>query len=457
MNNLRTLILAAGKGTRMKSKKAKVLHQVGGATLIEHVLWAAKALTPDIWLVVGHQADKVRSLVPEAKFVEQSEQLGTGHAVLMAREHFAGYTGDLLILPGDATLITSETLSSFLGFHRDGGYAATVLTAEIPDSTGYGRIVRGDNGVESIIEHRDGTPEILKICEINSSIYVFDSPALFEALSKVRNSNTQREYYLTDVIAILVAQRQRVGAFRVTHAEEILGINTRQELAAVDRLMRTQKCEALMASGVTIMDPANTFIDARVEIGPDSVLYPSVQIYGETVIGEDVEIHSFSRISNSRIGAHSSVLESCVIDDSVVGENVTIGPFARLRPETKLEEGVKVGNFVEIKKTTVGRGTKAMHLAYLGDATIGKNVNIGAGTITCNYDGIHKHPTYIEDGVFVGSDTQLIAPVRIGKDAYVGAGSSITDDVPPESLAIARGRQTVKEGWVRQKKEKSNR
>lgn len=455
MDNLRVLILAAGKSARMKSKYAKVLHRVGGKTLIEHVLPSARTLSTDVSVVVGYSADKVKALLSDVKFIDQKQQLGTGHAVMAARESFAGYNGDVLVLPGDVPLIDRATLESFVKFHRDGGFQASVLTADIENPHGYGRIVRrNDDEVDSIVEHRDATPEILKIPEINSSIYVFDAPRLFESLSKIRNDNAQREYYLTDVIGTLVGEGQKAGAFKVQHAEEILGINTREELAAVDRVMRRRKCEALMAGGVTIVDPGSTFIDADVQIGADTVIYPSVQIEGQTVIGDDVTIRSFSRVSNSKIGAKSKVFEGCVIEDSELGEQVLAGPYAHLRLGTALADTVRVGNFVEIKKSTLGAGTKSMHLAYLGDATIGKNVNVGAGVITCNYDGVSKHPTVIEDGVFVGTDSQLIAPVRIGKGAYIAAGSSITDDVPPESLAIARGRQTIKEGWVKRRKKK---
>jgi bifunctional UDP-N-acetylglucosamine pyrophosphorylase/glucosamine-1-phosphate N-acetyltransferase len=320
---------------------------------------------------------------------------------------------------------------------------------------GYGRIVRKkDDEVESIIEHRDANSEILKIREINSSIYVFDAAALFEALAKVGTNNAQGEFYLTDAIGLLVQSRKKVGAFKIDNSDEVLGINTRQELSAVDRVMRRNKCEALMTSGVTVIDPDSTFIDVDVHIGPDTVIYPSVQIQGQTFIGEDVTIHSFSRITNSKIGARSVVLNGCVVADSTLGEQVSIGPYTHLRPNTTLADTVRVGNFVEIKKSSLGSGTKSMHLAYLGDATIGENVNVGAGTITCNYDGFKKHPTFIEDGAFIGTDSQLIAPVRIGKNAYVAAGSSITDDVPPDSLAIARGRQAVKEGWVKERKKR---
>ena len=460
MENLRVLILAAGKSTRMKSKYAKVLHRAGGAALIEHVLRAARAVSTDISIVVGHSADGVKALLPESKFVEQKEQLGTGHAVMSARESFKGYSGNVLILPGDVPLVSAKTLEAFVKAHVEGGFSGSILTAEIPNPSGYGRIVRKndpevDSGdVDSIVEHRDADPEVLKIREINSSIYVFDAPALFDALARVGTNNAQGEFYLTDAIGILVNDRKKVGAFKIGNADEILGINTRQELAAVDHIMRRKKCEALMAEGVTIVDPASTFIDIDVQIGADTIIYPSVQIQGQTFIGEDVTIHSFSRISNSKIGARTVVLEGCVIVQSNLGEEVSIGPYSHLRFEVTLGDTVKVGNFVEIKKSSLGAGTKAGHLAYLGDATIGKDVNIGAGTITCNYDGTRKHPTIIEDGAFIGTDSQLIAPVRIGKNAYVAAGSSITDDVPPDSLAIARGRQAVKEGWVKQRRKK---
>jgi bifunctional UDP-N-acetylglucosamine pyrophosphorylase / glucosamine-1-phosphate N-acetyltransferase len=456
MENLRVLILAAGKSTRMKSRYAKVLHRVGGRTLIDHVLKVARNLSNDISVVVGHSAEQVKAAVSEVTFIDQIQQLGTGHAVLAAREHFSGYSGDVLIMPGDVPLITETTLSPFLKFHRENGFHASVLTADIDDPRGYGRIVRRtSNELDSIVEHRDASPDILKIREINSGIYIFNAPALFESLTKIKNDNVQREYYLTDVIGILGSLKQKIGAFKVKSAEEILGINTRQELAAVDRVMRRMKCESLMADGVTIIDPESVYIDSAVEIGPDTVIYPSVQIYGETVIGEEATIHSFSRISSSRVGARTVVLEGCIINESTIGEGVSIGPYTHLRTAVKLENNTKVGNFVEIKKSTLGTGTKSMHLAYLGDATIGKNVNIGAGVITCNYDGVHKHPTTIEDGAFVGTDSQLIAPVRIGKDAYIAAGSSITENVPSESLAIGRGRQVNKEGWAKGRKKKS--
>ncbi len=452
-NNVRVLILAAGKSTRMKSKHAKVLHRAGGRSLIEHVLGVARNLSPDISVVVGHSADQVRAAIPEANFVDQKEQLGTGHAVLAAREDFSGYAGDVLVMPGDVPLISADTLKVFLRFHREGGFRASVLTAEMEDPRGYGRIVRRNGQeVQSIVEHRDATPDVLKIREINSGIYVFNAAALFESLTKIRNDNAQREYYLTDVIGILVGQKQKVGAFKVSWAEEVLGINTRQELAAVDQILRRRKCESLMADGVTIIDPATVYVDVDVEIGADSVIYPSVQIYGKTVIGEDVTIHSFTRISNSKVGDRTLVREGSLVSDTTIAEDAIIGPYANLHTGTVLGQAAQVGNFVEVKKSTFGADSKAKHLAYLGDATIGNKVNIGAGVITCNYDGVKKHPTIVEDGAFVGTDSQLIAPVRIGKGSYVAAGSSITEDVPPDSLAVARGRQVNKEGWVKNRK-----
>jgi bifunctional UDP-N-acetylglucosamine pyrophosphorylase/glucosamine-1-phosphate N-acetyltransferase len=407
-------------------------------------------------VVVGHQAEQVKALLPGVEFVEQKEQLGTGHALMCARESLAGFSGDLLVLPGDVPLIPTETIRAFLQFHWNGKFQASVLTADVADPHGYGRIVRrNDNEIDGIVEHRDASADVLKIHEINSSIYVFNTTALFDALSKVRNKNAQAEYYLTDVIGILSGEGKKVGAWKAPHPEEILGINTRLELAATDRIMRRRKCDALMAEGVTIVDPASTFIDEDVQIGADSVIYPSVQIYGASVVGEDVTIQSFSRITNSRIGARTTVLESCIVVDSSIGEDVSVGPFAHFRMGTRLDDTVKIGNFVEIKKSTLGRGTKSMHLAYMGDATIGKNVNIGAGVITVNYDGINKNPTTIDDDAFIGSDSQLIAPVHVGRGGFVAAGSTITEDVPSESLAIGRGRQVNKENRAPHRKKKS--
>jgi bifunctional UDP-N-acetylglucosamine pyrophosphorylase / glucosamine-1-phosphate N-acetyltransferase len=455
MENLQVLILAAGKGTRMKSRKAKVLHQVGGNALIEHVFRAAQSVSARVLVVVGHQAEQVKELLPSAIFVEQKEQLGTGHAVLSAREALRGFSGDLLVLPGDVPLIGGDSLEHFVQFHRDGGYAASVLTADIADPFGYGRIVRRtDNEVNSIVEHRDASPEVLQITEINSSIYVFRTSDLFAALAHVGNRNSQAEYYLTDVIGILTSEKERVGACKAASPVEILGINTRQELAGIDHFLRSQKCESLMMEGVTIIDPESTFIDLDVQVGQDTIIYPSVQLERGTVLADDVTVRSFSRISNCRIGARSTVLEGCILKNSEIGEDVSLGPFAHLRGDVILEDTVKIGNFVEIKKSKLGRGTKSGHLAYLGDATIGQNVNIGAGVITANYDGSKKSETHIGDDAFIGTNSTLIAPVRVDQGAFVAAGSTIHDDVPAEALAIARQRQVVKEGRAPHRKKK---
>jgi bifunctional UDP-N-acetylglucosamine pyrophosphorylase / glucosamine-1-phosphate N-acetyltransferase len=455
MENLQVLILAAGKGTRMKSRKAKVLHQVGGHALIEHVFRAAQLISSRVLAVVGHQAELVRKRIPSAVFVEQKEQLGTGHAVLCAREALRGFSGDLLVLPGDVPLIGGGSLEHFVNFHREGGYAASVLTADIAEPFGYGRIVRrSDSEVEAIVEHRDASPEVLRIPEINSSIYVFRTIDLFAALAHVGNRNSQSEYYLTDVVGILTSGKERVGAYKTTSPVEILGINTRQELAAIDHFLRNQKCEALMMEGVTIMDPESTFIDVDVQVGEDTVIYPSVQLERGTVVGDDATIRSFSRITNCRIGARTIVQEGCVLKDSEIGEDVSLGPFAHLRDGVILEDTVKIGNFVEIKKSKLGRGTKSGHLAYLGDATIGTNVNIGAGTITANYDGTKKSETHIGDDAFIGTNSTLIAPVRVGQGGFVAAGSTINKEVPPDALAIARERQVLKEGRAPHRKKK---
>jgi bifunctional UDP-N-acetylglucosamine pyrophosphorylase / glucosamine-1-phosphate N-acetyltransferase len=460
MNNLRILILAAGKGTRMKSRKAKVLHSVSGRTLVEHVLRAVQPVSKDVLVVVGHQSDEVRASLKGVEFVDQKEQLGTGHALMCARDALRGFTGDLLVLPGDVPLIRTETIQEFLQFHQDGKFEASVLTADVVNPSGYGRIIRKagrryNTEISGIVEHRDASAKELKITEINTSIYVFNTPLLFEALTKVRNENAQKEYYLTDVIGILSTEGRRIGVWKSPDADEILGINTRQEIAYTDRAMRRRKCDALMSEGVTIMDPASTFIDMDVQIGTDTVIFPSVQIFGTSVIGEDVTIRSFSRISNTHIGARTTVQEGCIVDDSRIGEDVTMGPYSRLRPGVLLADKVKVGNFVEIKGSSLGVGSKAMHLAYIGDATIGTDVNIGAGVITVNYDGTRKYPTTIEDDAFIGSDSQLIAPVRVGKGGFVAAGSTITEDVPAESLAIGRGRQVNKENRAPHRRKKN--
>lgn len=457
MNDLTVLILAGGKGTRMKSSRAKVLHRVAGLPMLELVVRAARGLverSEDVHVVVGHQAETVRASLSGVTFVEQTEQLGTGHAVMAARPTLASRSGNVLILPGDVPLIRGETLAGFLRFHKESSATASVMTAEVDDPSGYGRIVRGpDGGIDRIVEHADATDDQRRIREINSGIYVFAIDSLFSTLVRTRTDNQQKEFYLTDAVGLLNAGGGRVGAFPVSDSDEARGINSRIELAQVDRILRLRKCEDLMRDGVTVVDPMSTWIDADVEIGVDSMVYPGVALEGTTVIGEEVTIRSGCRITSSRVGNGSTILDGSLVVDSELGSGVRVGPRAHLRMHAVLEDGVSVGNYVEVKKSRLGRGTKAMHLAYIGDATIGRNVNIGAGVITCNYDGKNKHRTTIGNDVFVGSDSQLIAPVTIADGAYVAAGSTIHEDVPAGSLAIGRGRQVVKPDWVTKRRQ----
>ncbi len=456
MSTRHVLILAAGKGTRMKSALPKVLHQVAGTPMIEYVLAASAALDAATrTVVVGHQADQLRSALAahaDLRFVLQEPQLGTGHAVRQAAALLSGARGTLVVLSGDVPLLSADTLRALLARHEETRAIATVLTAFVDDPTGYGHVVREGEEVARIVEHRDASPAEQEIREINSGIYAFALEPLFPALDRIATDNAQREYYLPDLLAIYRRAGRRVAALVVDRAEEILGINTRAELAAMSARVWQARREALMASGVTLEDPATTYVDAGVTVGPDSVIRPGVSLLGRTTVGARAVIHGGVRIVDSVLADDVSVLDHCLVVGARLAEGVSVGPFAHLRPESEVCAGARVGNFVELKKTRLGAGSKANHLAYLGDATIGENVNIGAGTITCNYDGVNKNPTVIEDGVFIGSDTQLIAPVRIGRGAYVAAGSSITKDVPEGALGIARGRQENKEGWVRLKK-----
>ncbi len=454
MRKLSVLVLAAGEGTRMKSRKAKVLHEVGGLPMLEFVLRAAREISEDIHVVVVHEAQAVRDAVDGVSFVSQEKQLGTGHAVMSARESLSG-AEDLLVLPGDVPLVQSHTLEALSDFHRKGGFGGSVLTATVEDPHGYGRIIhRSEHEVDSIVEHRDSDSDALEIREINSGIYLFDAALLFDALEQTRTDNAQNEYYLTDVVGIFSAQGHPFGAFRLEDPSEVSGINSRKQLALVDRQIRRSKCDALMAQGVSILDPETVRIDTDVQIGIDSVIYPSVAIEGRSILGEEVTVRSFSRITDSKVGDRSTILDGCVMDQSEIRNDVRMGPYAHLRMGALLENNVKVGNFVEIKKSKLDEGTKSMHLAYLGDADIGKDVNVGAGTITCNYDGVNKHKTDIEDGVFIGSNSSLVAPIRIERGSYVGAGSTLTEDVPPDSLAIGRGRQVVKKDRMKKKGKK---
>jgi bifunctional UDP-N-acetylglucosamine pyrophosphorylase/glucosamine-1-phosphate N-acetyltransferase len=385
-------------------------------------------------------------------FVLQEPQLGTAHALQQAEGRLAGRQGTVVLLSGDVPLLTGATLRRLMETHQGARAAATVVTAIVDRPYGYGRIVRTKGRIARIVEERDASPEVRQIREINGGIYAFDLAPLFDALRGIASQNAQGEYYLTDLIAIYRRRKLPVETLVVDNPGEIRGINSRTELAEVSRIVRQTKNEELMAAGVTIIDPATTYIDPDVEVGADTVIHPGVSLEGQTKIGAACEIHSNVRIVGSEVADKAVIFDFCLILGSRIAEGASVGPFAHLRPETVVGEGAKIGNFVELKKTTLGAGSKANHLAYLGDATIGAKVNIGAGTITCNYDGTLKHPTVIEDGAFIGSDSQLIAPVRIGKGAYVAAGSSITEDVPAGALGIARGRQTNIDGWVERKK-----
>ena len=456
MSETHVVILAAGQGTRMKSRLPKVLHSVAGRPMVEYVLRTARAINPaTITMIVGHQADDVRSRLaghPGLQFAVQQPQLGTAHALQRAEPALKGRTGTLVMLSGDVPLLGVGTLQRLLDTHTSAQAAATVVTAMVERPYGYGRIVRTRGRIVRIVEERDASPTERAIKEINSGIYAFDLAPLWDALRSIASKNAQGEFYLTDLVGIYYRRKLPVETLVLESVHETRGINSRSELAEVSRIVRQTKNEELMAAGVTIIDPTTTYIEPDVQVGPDTVIHPGVILEGQTRIGSACEIHSHVRIADSELADRVTVNNFCVIAGTRVADGASVGPFAHLRPDTMVGERARIGNFVELKKTSLGAGSKANHLAYLGDATIGANVNVGAGTITCNYDGERKHPTVIEDGAFIGSDSQLIAPVRVGKGAYVGAGSSITNDVPAGALGIARGRQTNVEGWVERKK-----
>ena len=449
-------ILAAGKGTRLKSKHPKVLHEVGGKPLVAHVITAAeKVVRPaDIYVIVGHEAERVRKAVEAmgVEFVVQEPQLGTGHALMAARQALANYE-HVLVLSGDAPLITAETITKLRDFHLAEKAAMTILSAELENPTGYGRILRKGNGheIQAIVEEKSCTPAQKKLQEINSGFYAFSVKPLFDHIERLKTANPHAEYYLTDMAEVLRKAQQSVVAVKTDDPSQILGSNTRAELVDLDKQMRTRKAQELMAAGVTIFYPETCVIDADVEVGIDTTIEAFVQLLGRTRLGSDCRIRSYSVIQNSEIGDNVVIRPGCMVDDSRVRSGAELGPYSRIRPGSEIGEGAHVGNFVEIKKSHLGKKSKANHLSYLGDAEIGEGVNIGAGTITCNYDGVHKHKTIIEDKVFVGSDSTLVAPVTLGKSSYVAAGSCITDDVPPESLALGRARQIVKEGWTKRR------
>lgn len=454
MKNTEVVILAAGLGTRMKSSTIKILHRAAGRPIIDYVLDLACELceTPPV-MIIGHQREQVRERVGDrARYAVQDEQLGTGHAVLQAAEMLekSGVKGKrVLILSGDVPLTRPETLQRLLDEHEKSKNALTLLTMRLDEPAMYGRIIRDANGaVQRIVEAKDASAEEKRINEVNAGIYVFSGEHLFDNLRGLSNSNAQGEYYLTDLLGALRNAGQRVGAVIVDDPVEALGVNSRADLAQVEGEIQRRVVERLMKEGVTFRNPATVVIDSTVSIGADTVVYPFVTIEGNTTIGTGCVIDPGAHLISVRVGNNVHIKTGTVADDSEIADGAAVGPYAHLRPGTKLGRDVKVGNFVETKKAVFGDGAKASHLSYIGDAEVGADVNIGAGTITCNYDGVNKHKTVLEDGVFIGSDTQLVAPVRVGKGAYVGAGSTITKDVPADALALSRTPQRIVEGWA---------
>jgi bifunctional UDP-N-acetylglucosamine pyrophosphorylase/glucosamine-1-phosphate N-acetyltransferase len=450
--------MAAGKGTRLKSQLPKVLHEVGGKPLLAHVIAAATRVVPahDVFAIIGHEADRVHSAVAHTgiHFVLQPEQRGTGHALMVAQPALSAYD-HVIVLSGDAPLITPQTIARLLNFHLDQQAAMTLLSADLEQPTGYGRVIRKNSRaaeVKAIVEEKSANATQKTIHEINAGFYVFALPQLLSHIEKLSTANPHGEYYLTDMAEVLRGVRQRVVVWKTENSNEVLGVNTLAELSVIDQQIRILKCRQLMAEGVTIFHPATCVIDNDVEIAPDTVIEPFVQILGRTRIGAACRIRSYSVIRDSEIGYGVLIRPGCILEEARIGPSAVLGPYSHLRPGSDIGEAAHVGNFVETKKIKLGKGSKANHLTYLGDAEIGDGVNIGAGTITCNYDGVAKHTTVIEDGAFIGSDSTLVAPVRVGKGAYVGAASCITSDVPEDSLAVGRAHQVVKEGWARKKR-----
>jgi bifunctional UDP-N-acetylglucosamine pyrophosphorylase / glucosamine-1-phosphate N-acetyltransferase len=457
---LAIVIMAAGKGTRLKTTRPKVLHEVGGKSLLGHVVDAARQVVPpeDIYVVVGHQADAVKDSLGDlgVQFVEQTEQRGTGHAVQTARQAVEQYA-DVIVLSGDVPLIRPETIKKIRDFHLQRGAAMTVLTASPKNLHGYGRVIRKPNKseeVQAIVEAKALTAEMADAREINSGIYAFTSAPLFTHIESLGTQNAHGELYLTDMAGILSAAGERVLALEAEDADEVLGANTIAEMMAIDEKFRINTARRLMAEGVTIFRPETSVIDAGVVVGPDTVIEPFVQLLGETRVGRDCRIRSYSVLEHASVGNQVLIRQGCVITQSRIDDGALIGPYAHIRPESEIGEGAHVGNFVETKKIRLGKGSKANHLTYLGDAEIGEGVNVGAGVITCNYDGVNKRKTIIGDRVFVGSDSTLVAPLTLGSGSYIAAGSCITDDVPEDALALGRARQTIKEGWAAKRRNK---
>jgi bifunctional UDP-N-acetylglucosamine pyrophosphorylase/glucosamine-1-phosphate N-acetyltransferase len=450
--------MAAGKGTRLKSQLPKVLHEVGGKSLLEHVIRAAIRIVPakDVYAIVGYEADRVRSAMESTgvNFVLQAQQRGTGHALIVAREALRPYD-HVIVLSGDAPLITPETIGRLRNFHLEEQADMTLLSAEVENPTGYGRVLRKNAKsaeVQAIVEEKSASPAQRKLREINSGFYVFNIKALYTSIERLSTNNAHGEYYLTDMAEVLRRAGRRVVAWKTPTPSEVLGANTRAELADLDQQMRLAKCRQLMAEGVTIFYPATCVIDADVTVAPDTVIEPYVQLLGNTKVGTASRLRSYCVIRDTEIGDGVLIRPGCIMEGSKIAQGAILGPYSHLRPGSDIGENAHVGNFVETKKIKLGKASKANHLTYLGDAEIGSGVNIGAGTITCNYDGTHKYKTIIDDGVFVGSDATLVAPVRLGRGSYIAAASCITEDVPEDALALGRARQTVKDGWARQKR-----
>jgi bifunctional UDP-N-acetylglucosamine pyrophosphorylase/glucosamine-1-phosphate N-acetyltransferase len=446
VNRLTVVILAAGEGKRMRSRQPKVLHPLCGRPLIAYPLRAARALADRFVVVAPPESPALRqALAPEVRMVEQRERLGTGHAVLQARPECG--EGTILVLPADMPLISAETLERLVAHHRATGAAATVLTAIVDRPHGYGRVLRQGGRVKRVVEDRDATDDEKKVSEINTAVYCFAADRLWPTLAEVKPDNDQGEYYLTDVIGILNRRGLRVEALPVGDPREALGVNDRKQLAVAAGVQRGRILDRLMEGGVTVLDPATTYIEDTVTIGTDTVIAPHVVIEGASVIGSECVVGAGCHLSRVRLGDRVTLRPYCVIADSVVDDEAILGPFCHLRPESHVGAGAHIGNFVELKKTRLGKGSKANHLAYLGDATVGDDVNVGAGVITCNYDGLDKHPTTIQDEAFIGTNASLVAPITIGAQAYIGAGSTVTRDVPAGALVVERSAAVVKEGW----------
>ena len=453
--NFKAIILAAGKGTRMKSKYPKVIHKVCGKEMVNHVIDVSKKSgVKDIVAILGHGCDVVKEKLPtDTMIAMQTEQLGTGHAVKMAKDYIKD-EDTIVVLCGDTPLIKEETLKRLFDYHLENGYHTTVLTTEVDNPTGYGRIIRDENqDLLKIVEQKDANEEEKLVKEINSGIYCFNGKSLRESLDLLDNNNAQGEYYLTDTIQIMRNKGLKVGAYNGSTIEELMGVNSRVELSRAEDIMRKRINETHMVNGVTIIDTNSTYIEADVQIGNDTIVYPGAMLRGNTIKGSNCIIGMNSNITNSKIGDYTEIENSTIID-SIVGENTNIGPYAYLRPNSNIGNNVKIGDFVEVKNATIEDNSKASHLSYIGDAHVGKDVNIGCGVVFVNYDGKNKYKSVVKDGAFIGSNSNLVAPVTVEEKGFIATGSTITENVPQGALAIARERQVVKEGWVAKREAK---